>query len=30
MTKEKKWGIRVNGDTWMTDGHWMERHPRPV
>ncbi len=26
MTKETKWGIRVNGDTWMTDGHWMDEN----
>ena len=27
MTKNKtKWGIRVNGDTWMTDGHWMDEN----
>ena len=26
MTEKKKWGIRVNGDTWMSDGHWMDEH----
>ena len=24
MTDKKKWGIRVNGDTWMSNGHWMD------
>ena len=19
-----KWGIRVNGDSWMSDGHWKD------
>ncbi len=24
--EKKKWGIKVNGDTWMSDGHWMDEN----
>ena len=24
MTKKKQWGIRVDGDRWMSDGHWKD------
>ena len=26
MTKKKQWGIRVNGETWMSDGHWQDEN----
>tara|TARA_R100000664_G_C2683900_1_gene90737 strand:- start:111 stop:299 length:189 start_codon:yes stop_codon:yes gene_type:complete len=23
---KKKWGIQVNGDRWMSDGHWIDEN----
>ena len=23
---KKQWGIRVNGEDWMTDGHWQDEN----
>ena len=23
---KKKWGIQVNGDGWMSDGHWIDEN----
>ena len=24
MAKKKQWGILVDGETWMSDGHWVD------